>query len=130
MNVWMTSILIAPLLLIVFMALQEGAYWNWGFISLYILFVFAGVVLSLPSIFLHKLAFRELADNIRSVILLQALLSIISIFTLSFTYVIIEKYAGSGYEKDVVIPLFCFDGTVIFSSFIHKVRIEEAKLIT
>lgn len=130
MNVWITSILLAPLLLNVLMALQERVYWNIGFISLYILFVFVGVVLSLPSIFLHKLAFMELVDNIKSVTLLKTLMSLISICTLSFTYVVLEKLASSGYGKDTVIPLFCFGGTVIVSNFIYKVKAKEAKPIT
>jgi len=129
-NVWITSILLAPLILIVFMALQEHVYWNVGFISLYLLFVFAGVLLSLPSIFLHKLAFTELVVNIKSVTMLKALLSIISTCTLFFTYVILEKLANSGYGKDKIIPLFCFGGTVIVASFIYKVRVKEAKPIT
>jgi hypothetical protein len=122
MNVWITSILIAPIILIVFMAIQERVYWNVGFISLYILSVFVEVLFALPSILLHKLAFEELVVNIKSVILLKAFLAIISIGTLSFTYVILEKFADSGYGKDTVIPLFCFGGTVIIASFVYNIR--------
>jgi hypothetical protein len=130
MNVWITSILSAPFILIVFLAVQERTYWNVGFISLYILSVFVGVILALPSIFLHKLAFKELAANIKSVMLLKILLSIISICTLAFTYVVIERFTHSGYGNDTIIPLFCFLGTVIISSLIYRVQAKEALPIT
>ena len=130
MNVWVTSILLAPFILIVFMAIQERVYWNVGFLSLYILSVFVGVLLALPSIFLHKLAFRELVVNIKSVTLLKTVLAFISICTVAFTYVIIEKFSNSGYGKDTIIPLLCFTGTVIISSFIYRVKAKEALPIT
>jgi hypothetical protein len=130
MSVWITSILTAPALMLVIFALTAGADWNIGFISLYILTVFVLVLFSLPSIFLHRLAFRELATSIKSGIKLKAILAVISILCLSFTFVIAEQAWDFGYDYDTLMPLLCFMSSVALSSFLFRTRSPNAPPIT
>ena len=88
LNVWIASILTAPVLMLIIFALTAGVYWNIGIVGFYILTVFVLVLFSLPSLFLHRLAFFELATSIKAEQKLKAVLALISILCLSFTYAI------------------------------------------
>lgn len=130
MSIWIASILAAPILMLAIFALTAGAYWNVGFISFYILTVFVLVLFSLPSIFLHRLAFHELATSIKSEIKLKAILGLISILCLSFTFVIAEKAWDFGYDHDTLVPFLCFMFSVALSSFLFKTKAPNAMPIT
>jgi hypothetical protein len=110
--------------------LTAGVYWNIGFISFYILTVFVLVLFSLPSIFLHRLAFHELATSIKSGIKLKAILALISILCLSFTFVIAEQAWDFGYDYDTLVPVLCFTSSVALSSFLFRTKTPNAQPIT
>jgi hypothetical protein len=130
MRVWIASILTAPVLMLVIFALTAGTYWNIGFISFYILTVFVLFLFSLPSIFLHRLAFRELATSFQSGIKLKAILVLITILCLSFTFVIAEQAWDFGYDYDTLVPLLCFMSSVVISSFLFRTKTPNAMPIT
>lgn len=130
MRVWIASILTAPVLMLVIFALTAGAYWDIGFISFYILTVFVLVLFSLPSIFLHRLAFRELATSFQSGIKLKVILALITILCLLFTFVIAEQAWDFGYDYDTLVPLLCFMSSVVISSFLFRTRTPNAMPIT
>lgn len=130
LNVWIASILTAPVLMLIIFALTAGAYWNIGFISFYILTVFVLILLSLPSLFLHRLAFFELATSIKAELKLKAALALISILGLAFTFIIAEQAWDFGYDYDTLIPLLCFMFSVVLSSFIFRTRTPNALPIT
>ena len=130
MSVWIASILTAPVLMLVIFALKAGDYWNVGFISFYILTVFVLVLFYLPSLFLHRLAFHELATSIKSEIKLKAILALITILCLSFTFVIAEQAWDFGYDYDTLVPLLCFMSSVVISSFLFKTKTPNAMPIT
>lgn len=126
MNVWIASILTAPVIMLITFALIEGAYWNVGFISFYILTVFVEVLFSLPSLFLHRFAFHELATSIRSEIKLKAILAIIALLCLAFTFLIAEQAWDFGYDYDTLVPLLCFMSSVVLSSLLFRTGIPDA----
>lgn len=130
MNVWIASILTAPVLMLIIFALTAGLYWNIGFISFYILTVFVLVLFSLPSLFLHRLAFRELVTSIKSEIKLKAILALISISCLASTFVIAEQAWDFGYDYDTLVPLLCFMSSFVLSSFLFRTRTTNELPIT
>ncbi len=130
MNVWIVSILTAPVLMLIIFAWTAGVYWNIGFISFYILTVFVLVLFFLPSLFLHRLAFQELAVSIKSEIKLKSILALISILCLVLTFVIAEKAWDFGYDYDTLVPLLCFMSSVVLSSFLFSTRTPNAMPVT
>jgi hypothetical protein len=124
-SVWITGNLLAPLLQIIFLAFRAGTYWNAGFVTLYILFLFTAVVFSLPTIFLYGLAFKELAYTDKPPMLTKALLSLIAVGCLSVTFVILEKLVHFGYHTDTVVPLLTLLFSVTIAGFIYPVKIKE-----
>ena len=120
MNVWIASILTAPVLILLIFALIAGVYWNIGFVSFYMLTVFVLVLFSLPSLFIHRLAFHELAASIKTEIKLKAILALISVLCLAFTFVIAEQAWHFGYGNDTLVPLLCFMSSVVVSSFLFR----------
>lgn len=124
-SVWITSILLGPLLQIIVLAFRAGTYWNPGFVTLYILFLFTAVVFSLPAIFLYGLAFKELAYTDKPPMLAKALLSFIAVCCLSFTFVILEKLVHFGYHTDTLVPLLTLLSSVTISGFMYRIKIKE-----
>ena len=130
LNVWIASILTAPVLMLIIFALTAGAYWNIGLVSFYILTVFVLVLFSLPSLFLHRLAFFELAMSIKAELKLKAVLALISTLCLAFTFAIAEQALDFGYDYDTLVPLLCFMFSVVLSSFLFRTRTTNPMPIT
>ncbi len=130
MSVWITGILVAPVLMLLMLAFKTNVEWSAGFIGFYILTVFAEVLFSLPAIFLHRLAFRELATNFKSQVLLKAVLIVISLLCLGFTLLIVKLAADIDFDFETAIPFLCFAMAVGMSHFIFSARTKTALPIT
>lgn len=126
MSVWITGILVAPVLMLLILAFKTNVEWSTGFIGFYILTVFVEALFSLPAIFLHRLAFRELATDIKSQILLKSVLVIISLLCLGFTLLIAKLAAGIDLDYETAIPFLCFVASVGMSHFIFNATTKTA----
>ena len=122
LKVWITGILMAPLILILLFIAGKGVSWSSGFIGLYAFYFFPAILFALPSIFLYKLPFRELGSGVKSEFLLKLCLSLIAFICLGFSFVLLEMYTGAGYGDDTLIPILCFYGSVCISGFFYRAR--------
>jgi hypothetical protein len=121
-KVWLTSISIAPLLLIVLFAALEGQ----GFAALsllYLYFVFFGAIFSLPTLFIFYLASREFFNTSLSNISKKALLSLTAIVAMCFTFYIIGGKNAFTTEGDdgIIIPA-SYALSIIVSTFMYKLQ--------
>jgi hypothetical protein len=130
MSVWITGILIAPILMILILAFKTNVEWSAGFIGFYILAIFVEVLFSLPAIFLHRLAFRELATDFKSQILLKTVLIIISFLCLGFTFLIVKLAVDIQLDYETAVPFLCFATSVGMSHFIFSAKTKTALPIT
>ena len=121
MKVWITGIIMAPVILILFFISGKDVSWYWGFIGLYAFYLFPSILFALPSIFLYKLAFRELGE-IKSEFLLKLCLSLIAFVCLGFSFVLLEMYTDAGYGNDTLIPFLCFYGSICISGLLYRAR--------
>lgn len=128
--VWVTSLLLAPLLRIIILAIDTGTYWNAGLPTLFILFLFTAVVFSLPTIFLYGLAFKELAAAGRPAWTIKVILSLITACGLGFTLLVLEKLMNFGFERDTITSLLTLIGSVWFSGFMYRIRRKESRTRT
>jgi hypothetical protein len=129
-RVWLTAILIAPIIMLLVLALKPNVEWNAGFNSFYILTVFAEVICSLPTIFLHQLAFNELAINFKSQLLFKVVLVSIALLCLGFTLLILKLAADINLDNEVAVPVICFIVSVGICHFIFNTKITKAMPIT
>lgn len=122
-QVWLTSISIAPLFLLLFVAALGGQGINSGILFLYLYFVFFGAAFSLPTLFIFCLASKEfvytsVSDNVK-----KLLLAFIAISAMSLTfYVIMGKDAFTTKDHFGITVPASYAVSIILSAFMHNLR--------
>ena len=122
-KVWLTSIAIAPLILMILLMAFKGHWGITDFVSLYLFFVLIGAIVSLPALLVFCLASKELYHITVAESLNQFLLACIAIGFMCLTFfILIGKDAFStsaGYG--IFVPVSYAVG-ILISAFMYKLR--------
>ena len=118
-QVWITAIVLGPVLIFVLLLLQGGKFNPTAFLSGVLINGFFGGILSLPTLLIYCLAFSQLVYFKTSEIIIKLLLALVSIVgmccTLFFLGPDLFSYVGK------LPAVLCYTLPILISSFLYTI---------
>lgn len=122
--VWITGLLLAPAIMVVFFGARAGD--TSGLVMVYFVCLVAFIVLSLPAIIMYSIAHRKLSQSVMSELKLKTLLIAIATPLLALSFYIMSLWDRTDFGTDAWI---CYTGLVAaiaIATFIYKPRLQDA----
>lgn len=120
--VWGFAIFLAPLLMVLNFYSTSVAKWDLSYVILYFMLVLIEVILSFPTIFLYRVAYKELIECDVSETAIKSMLSTLVLFGLVFTFWILDFIAGFNFSTESLIPFTIYFLVIVIVSFIVRIK--------
>jgi hypothetical protein len=114
--VWLSSIFLAPLIMVIFFAARSGEYWNEGFIIIYIIGALLAALIAIPGFFIYKYIVKKVAPGRISILSLKALLIVIAMGLIGLSFILLTQFDRTNFGSDTWVCFFSYSLAVAIAT--------------